>query len=145
MPEHFYIGDRLQAVPLEEEDGGAQLAGAVPTTKATQAGTSFSKRLNTLQEEKLTDEFKAGAQVETLADNNPSVEEADRAGGGPAHVGARGRQARQRAMRSPTGWPSRSRPTRVGARGRQARQRAMRSPTGWQSRSRGGSLRVWRQ
>ncbi len=74
MAQHFYIGDHPRAaVPTEEVDCGAELAGG-----------SFSRRRAPPQEAKLSDE-PLGSQVEQTDEAPPDVEEADKAGGDP-HV-----------------------------------------------------------
>ncbi len=73
MTQHFYIGGRLVACP-REEDGGAELAGEVPTMRARIAVAGFSQKQ--LQEEKPTDE------LAPPVDYNSGVQEGDRAGGG---------------------------------------------------------------
>ena len=73
-PEHFFMGDQLNAVPTEEEDG-AELVGAGPRM-ATRAVEGFLTR-HTLQEEKLPDTFEDGDQAESA---NGEEEAAPRGG-----------------------------------------------------------------
>ncbi len=74
MTKHYYIGDhRLIACSLDEDDGEAELVGAVPPMRARVVAAAFPTKHSA---EKATDE------LSLPVDYSSGVQEGDRAGGG---------------------------------------------------------------